>query len=134
VPVGKEFGQGIKKIGLACDFKNVVQATPVDYIKTIVKELGASLHVLNVDYNNKHFTPATPEQSILLHTMLEEIKPTYHFIEHRDIENGINEFAKRNNLDLVIVILKKHKLLEGLFRSSSTRQLVFESNVLVMCA
>jgi len=133
VPPGKTYGNGIRQIGFACDFKDVVKSTPVDVIKKIAGEFHATLHVLNTDYHNKHFTPGTPEQSALLHTMLEEVKPVYHFIEHKDIEDGINEFADKNNLDLVIAIPKKHKLLEGLFRHSTTKQLVFESHVPVMC-
>jgi nucleotide-binding universal stress UspA family protein len=133
VPPGKEYGNGIKKIGLACDFRQVVETTPAHAIKELVKEFNGELHVLNVDYDNRQFVSETPEQSMLLHTMLEELKPQYHFIQHRDIEDGINEFAEKNNLDLVIAIPKKHKLLEGLFKKSSTRQLVFESHVPVMC-
>jgi nucleotide-binding universal stress UspA family protein len=133
VPAGKEYGQGIKKAGLACDFREVVESTPVSPIKNFIKEFNAELHVLNVDYDNRQFTPDTPEQSVLLHTVLQDIQPKYHFIEHRDIEDGINEFAEKNNLDLIIAIPKKHKLLEGLFKKSSTRQLVFESHIPVMC-
>jgi nucleotide-binding universal stress UspA family protein len=133
VPPGKEFGNGIKKIGLACDFKEVVNTTPAHTIKDLVKEFNGELHVLNVDYDNRQFDSETPEQSALLHSMLEELKPQYHFIKCKDIEEGINEFADENNLDLVIAIPKKHTLLEGLFKKSSTRQLVFESHVPVMC-
>lgn len=133
VPPGKEYGKGIKKIGFACDFKEVVKTTPVSFIKDMVKQFNAELHVLNVDYHNKHFKPETPEESLLLHTMLEELNPVYDFIEHEDIEDGINDFAEKNNLDLIITIPKKHKLLDSLFRKSSTRQLIFESHVPVMC-
>jgi nucleotide-binding universal stress UspA family protein len=133
VPPGKEYGKGIKKIGLACDFQQVVQSTPVQFIKQMIKEFGAELHVLNVDYENKHFKPETPQESLLLHTLLEDVNPNYHFINHMDIEDGINEFAETNNLDLLIVIPKKHKLLEGLFKPSSTKQLVTQSHVPVMC-
>lgn len=133
VPPGKEFGKGIRKVGFACDFKQVVETTPVQFIKQIVQEFHAELHILNVDYKEKHFRPDTPEQSFLLHNLLEEVKPQYHFINHADIEDGINEFAETNNLDLVIAIPKKHKLLDGIFHSSSTRQLVFQSHIPVMC-
>lgn len=133
VPVGKEYGNGIRKIGLACDFREVAESTPVAEIKEFVKEFHAQLFVLNVDHNDKHFEADTPEQSVLLHTALEEVHPEYHFITHKDIEEGIKEFAEQNNLDLVIAIPKKHKLLEGLFKKSSTKQLVFESHVPVMC-
>jgi len=133
VPPGKTFGNGIKKIGFACDFRDVVKTTPTHFIKEFIKEFGAELHVLNVDHDNKHFKPETPEQSILLHTMLEESKPSYHFIEHADIEDGINEFAEKNNLDLIITIPKKHKLLQAIFKPSSTKQLVYQAHVPVMC-
>lgn len=133
VPPGKNYGNGIKKIGFACDFKDVVKTTPTHYIVDFVKEFKAELDVLNVDYHNKHFKPETPEQSVLLHTLLEEANPVYHFIEHADIEDGINEFAEKNNLDLIITIPKKHRLLEGVFKPSSTKQLVYQSHVPVMC-
>ena len=133
VPPGKSFGKGIKKIGFACDFRDVVKSTPAHLIKDFAKEFNAELHVLNVDYKNRHFQPEAREESLLLHTMLEDAKPEYHFIEHKDIEDGINDFAEKNNLDLVISIPKKHKLLDGLFKTSSTRQLVFQSHIPVMC-
>lgn len=133
VPPGKQFGAGIKKIGFACDFREVVSTTPSHIIKSFVAAFGAELHVLNVDYHDKHFKPETPEQSALLHTLLEECKPVYHFIDNKDVEDGILEFAEKNNIDLVIAIPKKHKLLEGLFKPSSTKQLIFQSHVPVLC-
>ncbi|MGZ8557450.1 MAG: universal stress protein [Chitinophagaceae bacterium] len=133
VPTGKEYGTGIKKIGFACDFREVKETTPVAAIKTIVQEFQSELHVLNVDHDNQKFKADTPQQSVLIHNVLEELNPKYHYLENRDIEDGINEFAETNNLDLVITIPKKHKLLEGLFKKSSTKQLVFQSHVPVMC-
>lgn len=133
VPPGKTFGKGIKKIGFACDFRDVVETTPAHIIKDFAREFNAELHVLNVDYKNRQFKPDARVESLMLHTMLEDANPEYHFIEHKDIEDGINEFAEKNNLDLVISIPKKHKLLEGLFRTSSTKQLVFQSHIPIMC-
>ncbi len=133
IPPGKTFGNGIKKVGFACDFRDIVNTTPAGAIKEFVKAFNAELHVLNVDYHDQHFKPETPEQSALLHTMLEEVKPVYHFIEHKDIEDGVNEFAEKNNLDIIIAIPKRHKLLDGIFKPSSTKQLLFQSHVPVMC-
>jgi len=133
VPPGKEYGTGIKKIGFACDFDKVVESTPIQFIKNMVKEFGAELHVLNVDHENKNFKPETPDESLMLHTLLKDLNPQYHFIDNEDIEDGINEFVETNNIDLLITIPKKHKLLEGLFKPSSTKQLVTRSHVPVMC-
>jgi nucleotide-binding universal stress UspA family protein len=132
VPKGKEYGKGIQKIGLACDFKEVLETIPVTAIKDFVKEFHGQLFVLNVNYEDNQVSPA-PEQSTLLHEAFEELQPEYHFITRKDLEAGVNDFAEKNNLDLVIAIPKKHKLLEGLFKKSATKQLVFESHVPVMC-
>jgi nucleotide-binding universal stress UspA family protein len=132
VPPGKKYTH-IKKVGFACDFNKVIESTPTKLIKDFVREVNAELYVLNVDHNNAHFKPETPEQSLLLHTLLEDLNPKYFFIEDENIEAGINKFAEENNLDLIITIPKKHKLLEGLFKKSHTRQLVFESHVPIMC-
>jgi nucleotide-binding universal stress UspA family protein len=132
VPPDKKYST-IKKIGFACDFREVVNTTPTRFIKDFVKQFNAELHVLNVDYKNSHFKPETPEESVLLHTMLEDLNPKYYFIEDENIEAGIEKFAEKNNLDLVITIPKKHKLLEGLFRKSHTKDLVFHSHLPIMC-
>jgi nucleotide-binding universal stress UspA family protein len=125
--------KGIKKIGFACDFKEVVKSTPAPLIKDFLKNFNAELHVLNVDYENKNFKPETPEESLLLHTLFEELNPVYHFIESPVVEEGINVFATSNQLDLLITIPKKHKLLEGLFKKSETKQLIAHSGIPVMC-
>lgn len=133
VPKGKEYGTGIKKIGFACDFREVVKTIPAFPIKNFVKEFNAELHILNVDYKDRRFKADSPEQLAIFNEELADLNPEYDFIEHEDIEDGINEFAEKNNLDLVITIPKKHKLLEGIFKPSSTKQLVFESHIPVMC-
>lgn len=132
VPPGKKYSS-IKKIGFACDFRQVVNTTPTRFIKDFVKEFNAELHVLNVNFKNSRFNNETPEQSLLLHTMLEDLNPKYEFIEDENIEVGIEKFAKLNSLDLIITIPKKHKLLEGLFRKSHTKELLFHSHLPIMC-
>ena len=132
VPPGAVFN-GIKKIGFACDLNEVVETSPSDKIHEVCAMFNATLHVLNVDFKNKHFLPETPEESLLLHTLLEDLDPVYQYIEHQDVVEGINEFAEKQAIDLVITIPKKHKLLSGLFQKSHTRELVFESHIPIMC-
>jgi nucleotide-binding universal stress UspA family protein len=132
VPMGKEYGKGIRKIGLACDFRAVAETTPIVAIKNFANEFRGEFHVLNVDKGQQD-TDANKSQLIFLQSALAEMKPNFHFIHHPDIEDGINEFAEKNNLDLIITIPKKHRLLESLFRKSSTKKLVFEAHIPVMC-
>ena len=133
VPPGKTFGTGIKKIGLASDFKDVIITTPVGVIRDFINVFDAGLHVLNVENEDHSKTAEADEQTMLLHSMLKDMNPVYDYIHHKDVETGISEFAEKNNFDLIVVIPKKHKLLEGIFKKSSTKQFVFQSHIPVMC-
>jgi nucleotide-binding universal stress UspA family protein len=123
----------IRRIGFACDFEKVVDSTPVKPIHQFCNAFNASLYVLNVDHKNKHFTPGTPEESLLLHTMIEDLNPTYHFIDDSDIEMGIQDFAKKNDINLIITIPKKHKLLDSLFQRSHSKDLIFHAHLPILC-
>lgn len=128
VPPGATF-RPIRKIGFACDFRQVVETTPVHFIHELCNIFNAELLVLNVDFKNRNFKTDVPEQSLLLHNMLEKLTPSYHFIENPNIEEGIHAFAETHAIDLIITIPKKHKLLDGIFQKSHTRELAFHAHV-----
>jgi nucleotide-binding universal stress UspA family protein len=132
VPPGAKY-TGVRKIGFACDLREVVETTPVEEIRKFCHTFRASLYVLNVDYKNRHFTPETPEESLLLHTMLEDLNPVYEYIDDPNVEEGINRFAEVQNLDMIITIPKKHRLLDTLFQKSHTQNLVFHSHIPILC-
>ncbi|WP_207511314.1 universal stress protein [Longitalea luteola] len=130
VPPGTTY-HGIKKIGLACDFENVVQTIPVTYIKNIVKEFGADLYVLNVQDKEDE------ERELAEHTLdttyldatLDDVKPIYVPLTGKDVVETINVFAEHNNLDLVMVIPKKHRFLDRLFHKSQSRELIDHAHI-----
>ena len=130
VPPGTTY-HGIKRIGLACDFDNVVQSTPVEYIKNIVREFGAELYVLNVkdkDDEEIDINEATMETAYL-DAVLVEIRPTYVQLTGKDVVEGINGFSENNNLDLVMVIPKKHRFIDSLFHKSQSRELITHAHI-----
>ena len=132
VPPGKQFGTGIKKIGMVSDFKDTMPTIPTKFIRQFIDEFHSELHVLNTD-QPAQVKSGDSEPSLLLETVLGEFSPVYHFIDRKDVEAAINEFSEKNNLDLVITIPKKQGLLEGVFKSDSTKKLMREAHVPVMC-
>jgi len=130
VPNGASFS-AIKKIGLACDLDKVVETIPVDEIKTLVNDFHAELHILNTG-KPRVFDPNVVFESGLLQEMLENLSPQYHFISHDNIDEGIIDFAEENNIDLLIVIPKRHGIFDNLLHKSHTKQMVLHSHVPVM--
>ena len=132
IPPGVRF-KSFRKVGLATDLIGVIDNTPVSKIRELVEFFHAELHVLNVDYHRKHFTPSTPEETLNMDSLLAGMNPLYDFIENKDIDQGLNDFAEKNDLDLVITLPKKHSMLERFFEKSTTRELIHESHIPIMC-
>lgn len=130
VPLGAKYS-AIKKIGLACDFNKVVDTTPVDEIKKLVKEFNAELHVLNTG-KKEVFDPDIVFESGLLQEMLIDVKPQYHFINSDNTDQGIIDFADKNKIDLLLVLPKRHGLLDKMIHKSNTKKLVLHSHIPVM--
>ncbi len=130
VPPGSAFS-AVKKIGLACDFDNVIDSIRVDEIKRLVNDLHAELHVLNTGKATV-FNPAVVFESGLLRGMLKNLDPKYHFISNGNVDEGILHFAESNHIDLLVVMPKRHTLVERIFHKSHTKQFVLHSQIPVM--
>ena len=123
----------IKKIGLACDLRDVVDTIPGKEIKSLVNEFKAELHVLHVNpEGGESLGPEPVEESAWLQEILVGLNPEYHFIRGTDIEKTISDFAEQNELDLLIVIPKKHNLISKMFQHSHSKRLVLQTHVPVM--
>lgn len=130
VPVEAKFSS-IKKIGLACDFDHVTDTIPVDEIKMLINDTHAKLHVLNTGKQNA-FSPELIFESGLLQEMLNDLTPDYHFITSENVEEGIISFAEKNQIDLLIIVPKQHRMFYQLTHKSHTKQLVLHSHIPVM--
>ncbi len=129
VPPNVSFSN-IRKIGFACDFREVVESVRVNEIKDIVEEFKAELHVLHV--TGDEFRPETVEESGWLQEMLGSLNPKYHFLKGPEVEKELADFAEKNNLDLLIIIPKKHSFISRIFQHRHSKRLVLHTHVPVM--
>ena len=132
VPRGAKFSD-VKKIGLSFDFENAIDGDHLKGIKKMVHDFNAELHVLNISKKDQH-TPHTIFESGLLMEMLAPINHEYHFIVNENIDEGIIDFCEMNNIDLLIVMPKRHNLRDKLMHRSHTKQLDRHSHMPVMAS
>lgn len=129
VPRGAKF-KVIRKVGLACDLKNVNEAVHADEIKKLLVAFKSELHILYVHTGDGKITGNKEiEGSEWLRDMFIELKPHFHFLNNVNIEAAVNEFAENNNLDMLIVIPKKHGLLASLFHRSEAKHIALNTHV-----
>lgn len=132
IPPGVRF-KPFRKVGLATDMENVTERIPVAPIRELVNFFNADLHVLNVDYHERHVTSYTTEESLNLDTMLSDMHPVYDMVDNKDVEEGLNDFAEKNNIDLLITVPKKRHFLEKILEPSTTRKLIYHTMIPLMC-
>lgn len=130
VPHGFTFS-AVKKILLACDYHNVLSTVPLEEIKALVKDFSAELHVLNTCKDNAG-SPNIESESGLVQEMLQPLKPEYHIITSEYTDQAIMNFAEKNKIDLLIVLPKRHDLLDKLIHKSHSKQMILYCHVPVM--
>jgi nucleotide-binding universal stress UspA family protein len=123
----------VRKIGFACDYKKVIKSTPIQPLKKLIQDFNAELYVLNIEFNKSGFSEEKIEESLYINELLKDLKPLYKTILSDDISNGINWFADKQQIDWVVVIPKKHNLIEKLFSRSQTKELLFHTHLPVLC-
>lgn len=123
----------LKNVLLTSDFKNVLHTIPIVPIKKILKTFEPDLHIINVD--SEHYVAITEEyqtEKTKLTDMFSEFNPEFYFLGWYDVDEAINQFAHDKNIDLIITVPKDHSLIEKMFHSSHTKNLVYHSSVPVL--
>jgi len=131
VPENAVFNK-INDIGLTTDFRDVASTIPDKLVSELIQATGARLHILNVDFKNRQWTYDTPFQSGLVETMFQQYHPQYHFIDHTDLVEGLNNYVVKFSIELLLVIPQRHNLVEQIFSGSHTKSILFHSKVPVM--
>jgi nucleotide-binding universal stress UspA family protein len=126
VPAGVKYKKP-ENVCFACDFTNIADHFQIEALGALIREMHAQLHVLNVDFKNKHSeaTLRTTE----LHQGLSALDPVYHYVEKEHIDEGIRDFVEANHMDWLMIVPHKHSFWEGLFHKSHTKALVKLSHI-----
>jgi len=115
-----------QKIVLLTDYAHTDENVPINKIHWFLDQTHAELMVLHIE-KDASFTQEL--QEILL---LKDHKPTYHVVHHSSFIEGVNNFIKKHEADMVIILPKNHGFFTSLFTTSHTTRLVFHSNIPVL--
>ena len=129
VPLEATFN-AVRKIALACDLEDPEITVPLDDISRLVTDFDATLHVLNTGKGQIN-DPQMVSASGWLGEKLKHVQHKLHFIEG-DTDEAILHFAEKNNVDLLVVLPRRHSFLDALIHKSHTKQFVLHSHIPLM--
>jgi len=122
----------IHNILLVSDFEDVKESVPISQIKSVLDATKGKLNILHISKENSYPYNQNSEERFLFEELFEGYSLSFHFMFALSFVEGINDFSNENNMDIVIIIPKKHSLLESLFVKSHTKELAFHSQLPVM--
>lgn len=125
----------VKNVCLLSDFKDVQNSMPAAPIKNVLDLFRPALHIVNV--NSEHYVSLTSEfmaeRSRLL-DMFKEYRPEFYFIGTFDLVDTVQTFVADKNIDMLVTVPRNHSFFGNLFKTSKTKQLVYESTIPILAA
>jgi len=119
----------IKNIAFACDFIKVKESPAISNIKNWAKTLNAKTFILNIVSPEEKPSTEKAIAGIKLESIFDSIEHSLHFPENDDITYAINDFVEKHNIDLLIMIPRKHNIFTSIFHKSNTKKMAFHSHI-----
>jgi nucleotide-binding universal stress UspA family protein len=119
----------IKNIAFACDFIKVKESPAISKIKTWAKTLNAKTFILNIVAPEEKPSTEKAIAGIKLESIFDSMEHSLHFPENDDITYAINDFVEKHNIDLLIMIPRKHNIFTSIFHKSNTKKMAFHSHI-----
>lgn len=119
----------ILNIAFACDLVKVKSTPAMDRIKNWARTFNANLHILNIVAPDEKPNAEKAIAGIQLESIFDNINHSLYFPENDDITYAINDFVEKHNIDLVIMIPRKHNIFSSIFHASNTKKMAFHSHI-----
>lgn len=133
VPSQAKF-ETVKRVALSMKFKaGILDETPYEGIKNIIKDLNAEMVILNVADENHRVNPQNIQSGLnATHLMFDDVHAKIEFIGEEDVVDHVTAYVNNNEIQMLLSITHKQGFLESLFRGSVTKQLAFYTHVPLM--
>ncbi|OEK01005.1 hypothetical protein BFP97_05535 [Roseivirga sp. 4D4] len=117
-----------ENIVMAGDYQETPGKDTFDMLSKIAKASGSEIHVLHVSEEPVIQSGETDEAQ-KLDRYFKNIKHSFHFKLDQHVDDGINDYIDEHNIDLLVIVPKKHKLLERIFKASVTKKMAYHSKI-----
>ena len=121
-----------KKILYASDSMSDTNIEHVDQIKPITETFESKLYVVRVvkdEYAEIFERLNTPGK---LREELKKLDASFEYPIDTDIRHALNEFIKKHQADMLVMLPHKHDWMERLFKKSETKDMIFHAHIPIL--
>ncbi len=120
-----------KKIALACDYNEIENEKVLEPLKALARSFKAHVYVLNVERELEPvvFAGQVVSGFMKLQNSLSNTDHSFHFITSENVVEGINEFVEMSEIDMIVMIPRKHSILKNMFNEPNSKRMAFHTKV-----
>jgi nucleotide-binding universal stress UspA family protein len=122
--------RNIKKITFACDYAEIENNNILKSMIELARIFKSHIYVLNVSESDSFVEPKIEISDFMkLEESLDKIDHTFYYLNDENVVEGVNNFVKEKDMDMVVMIPHKHSILKNIFQESNTKRMAFHSKV-----
>ncbi|MEQ8926999.1 MAG: universal stress protein [Fulvivirga sp.] len=119
----------IKKVGLVSDYSKEVDYHSLDYLLDILKVMNLDIDVITLNRSEKPMNKEEMAYRLLVRKKLESVPSTFHFTFNNNVDKGIIDYSKSNDIGMIAILPRSYGFIETIFHDSLTEKMLFRSPI-----
>lgn len=128
VPTNAKF-KTPEKIVFASDYLALKNDLPLNALLNFITFFNSNLFIVNVKKMDEKTSSKSVAAFINVRKILRKVNYSIHHTVNENVVDGINEFVKKVDAEIVAMIPRKHNFFYRLFNFSKTKKVAFYSHV-----
>ena len=119
----------IHNVAFACDYESISDSPAIRKLKTFLQLFNAKLMIFNVLNPTAEPSFSHAVSGVKIENIFENFNHSLYFPENDDLVLAINDFVDEHNVDMLVMIPKKHNLFAHMFQKTNTKKMAFQTHV-----
>ena len=128
IPENARFN-GINNIAFLTDYNCLLRNRVITSLSETLDLHKSPLRVLHIKAQNSDLTASQTDNKGFLHYFFKEKKHSFHFVENKDLEIGIQDFVNTWEISLVSIVAKNLNLIQRLLLRPSLKSVRYTADV-----
>jgi nucleotide-binding universal stress UspA family protein len=128
IPENAKFN-GIKNIAFLTDYNCIYRNKIITRLSETLDLHRSPLRVLHIKAQNTGLTAAQTDNKGFLHYFFKDKKHSFHFVDNKDLEIGIQDFVETWDISLVSIVAKNLNLIQRLLFRPAVKSVSYSVNV-----
>lgn len=128
VPSNARF-KDVKNIAFLTDYHNIYRNKIITTLSNNLELHNAPLRVLHIKSNNLGLNSEQTDNKGFLHYFFREKKHSFHFLENKQLDIGIQNFVETWDISLIAIVAKNLNFIERLLMRPVAKIVSYDSNL-----